>query len=158
MKRIPTLSDAQKQRIWSAIDRGAEGDCWLWMHSTNNRGYGQVGIGNNDNYLAHRVIYFIATGKQPGRLKVLHSCDTPRCCNPNHLFLGTQRVNVLDMAAKGRDTKALGVDNGRAKLTPESVRMIRTSTLSERALARVLGVSRTPIGQVRREETWRHVT
>ena len=39
----------------------------------------------------------IADGTQ-----VLHRCDTPRCCNHEHLFLGTQLENMADMARKGR--------------------------------------------------------
>ena len=31
-----------------------------------------------------------------------HSCDNPRCCNPNHLSVGTQRDNILDMVKRGR--------------------------------------------------------
>jgi hypothetical protein len=35
-------------------------------------------------------------------MDVLHNCDTPRCCNELHLFLGTHADNMHDMATKGR--------------------------------------------------------
>lgn len=38
-------------------------------------------------------------------MHVLHSCDNPPCCNPAHLFLGTNADNTADRHAKGRDAR-----------------------------------------------------
>ena len=35
-------------------------------------------------------------------LNVLHVCDNALCCNPNHLYLGTQIDNIKDRDMKGR--------------------------------------------------------
>jgi hypothetical protein len=43
-------------------------------------------------------------------MNVLHRCDNRSCCNPGHLFLGTQRDNMLDMHAKGRGPKGFKRD------------------------------------------------
>ncbi len=53
--------------------------------------------------LAHRVAWKLATGSYPVT-PVLHACDTPRCIRrgKKHLFIGTQRDNMIDMAAKGK--------------------------------------------------------
>lgn len=38
----------------------------------------------------------------PQSMTVCHRCDVTLCCNPDHMFLGTHRENMRDMAAKGR--------------------------------------------------------
>ncbi len=54
---------------------------------------------------AHRASWQISFGPIPDGLQVLHTCDNPPCCNPAHLFLGTQLDNIYDMCAKGRHVK-----------------------------------------------------
>jgi hypothetical protein len=55
---------------------------------------------------AHRVAYALANGIEPpagarNGLWVLHSCNTRKCCNPRHLYLGTHRDNMDDMIVSG---------------------------------------------------------
>lgn len=53
-------------------------------------------------YSPHRVIAEWSVGFQAPRwLDACHSCDNPPCCNPDHLFIGTRRDNVVDALTKG---------------------------------------------------------
>jgi hypothetical protein len=88
---------------------------------------------------------------------VCHTCDNPPCCNPRHLFKGTNAVNTADRVKKGRSSASRGERNWRAILTEEQVREIRGSALSHTELARRYGVGRTAIAAVRERKTWRHV-
>jgi hypothetical protein len=50
---------------------------------------------------AHRVAWQLTHGPITGDQHVLHACDNPGCCNPAHLFLGNQDLNMKDAASKG---------------------------------------------------------
>lgn len=77
------------------------GDCWLWTGSVANTGYGQITSGGT-TLLVHRVAYEQLVGPIPEGMNVLHRCDTARCWNPAHLFLGTHADNVADKVSKVR--------------------------------------------------------
>lgn len=76
--------------------------CWIWNGTITKKGYGQFWYKEIGTILAHRVSYRIYKNKIPDGLNVLHKCDNPPCVNPDHLFLGTQKDNMIDMTQKGR--------------------------------------------------------
>lgn len=87
----------------------AIGDCHEWPNVTAF-GYGRIRIGAID-YCAHRVAWVIANGQEIGpNLCVCHSCDNRRCVNPEHLWLGSRRENMIDMYAKGRGYSTIARD------------------------------------------------
>lgn len=134
------------------------GSCWLFTGCVNNNGYGQIRH-NGKTMLAHRVAYELIAGEEPNGV-LLHTCDTPLCCNPEHLTVGTQRDNLQDMRNKGRGVNPPHVPGekcGMSKLTDTKVKEIRSSGLTQRQLATIYGVSQPTIGKILRRETWRHV-
>ena len=68
----------------------------------NNDGYGILLLSNHRSYKAHRFVWEQVNGPIPKGMNICHTCDVPSCCNPEHLFLGTQQDNVTDMINKGR--------------------------------------------------------
>jgi hypothetical protein len=101
MPRWPKRTFAE--RFWEKVDQRADDVCWLWNGRARHwAGYGMFHVGNDRAEQAHRVAYALAIGPIPSGLGVLHRCDNPPCCNPSHLFLGTQADNLKDMWAKGR--------------------------------------------------------
>lgn len=143
-------------RLAAGLQDGPWG-CWLWTGSKNAKGYGQISIAWSKPAFTHRVAWMIAHGEWPGELCVLHRCDVPACCNPDHLFLGTRADNNADMRAKGRAgfSPRGGEECGKAKLTWQQVREIRASELNGPALGKIYGVCRSTISQVRRGLIWR---
>lgn len=92
------------KRLWTKVDQRGPDECWPWTGRWRVRDYGMLGRGsrNDGAVLAHRAAWEVTHGPVPEGLCVLHSCDNPPCCNPAHLFLGTQADNMRDMAAKRR--------------------------------------------------------
>ena len=90
------------ERFWEKVDRSGGTDaCWPWIGAIGVHGYGRVNLDGRSTGIASRVAWTLTFG-DPGDLGVLHRCDNPPCCNPAHLFLGTQLDNSRDMVAKGR--------------------------------------------------------
>jgi hypothetical protein len=95
-----------KERLLSKIKVDDNG-CWLWTGFKGNSGYGNFEINNNKKdgrvtMKVHRLSYEIFKGPIPEGMLVCHTCDVRECCNPEHLWLGTQQQNIADMMAKGR--------------------------------------------------------
>jgi hypothetical protein len=92
-------------RFWEKVQKGTDSDCWPFIGTRNNKGYGmfqQKIDGAHGKRLAHRVSYELNIGPVPNGLFVLHRCDNPPCVNPRHLFIGDRSDNSRDMYSKGR--------------------------------------------------------
>jgi len=90
------------ERFWTKVDRRGPDDCWEWTGCVSQRaGYGQFHL-NRKTQLAHRIAYALTHGAIPEGVFVCHHCDNRMCCNPDHLFLGTQIDNMRDCIAKDR--------------------------------------------------------
>lgn len=151
---IPSLDEVEAEKFWRRVQKGD--GCWLWTGPTDRRGYGDHRIGGR-HVRAHRVAYEIANREAPGALLVCHACDNPTCVNPDHLFLGSHADNNADCIRKGRARPAKGEAHGKHRLTVELVREFRSSPLSNRALARLHGVSNTTVMRARNGQHWGHV-
>lgn len=135
-----------KDGFWGKVSVGHPGGCWGWNGSTDNFGYGRLQH-EGRNQPAHRISWEMTNGPIPAGLCVLHRCDNPPCANPEHLFLGTKKDNMMDAAAKGRIAT-------RPKLTPSDAEIIRASAGRGIDLARQFNVSQALISMVRQRKRW----
>ena len=135
-------------RVWERVNKTKS--CWLWIGfgSKDGKRYGQI---RKDGKIqrAHRVVWEIVNGPITVGLNVLHNCDNRACVNPSHLFLGTQRDNIIDMVKKGRCYNR--------KVTDDEVREIRKSDLSATEASRIYGVQPAQIRKIRSRKVAAHV-
>lgn len=151
-----------EQRFWDRVDTsGGDDACWPWTLSTNDQGYGRMGWGSKLE-LTHRIAWALGynAGVFPDE-NVLHTCDNPPCCNPAHLFIGTQDDNMQDTVSKGRASRKYGNLNGRAKLTEDQVREIRAlyaaGTHSQSELSSMFGIHQTRVSAIVNRKQWPHI-
>lgn len=161
------------ESFWGRVDRTAEDDCWVWRGWRSPTGYGYLKWGNKQQR-AHRIAWSLTNGPIPDGMLVCHHCDTPSCCNPKHLFIGSAADNNADKARKGRalsgnrhpsrttpERHARGERSGASRLTePQVIDVLRKAALghSHRSIAQELGVSTPTISSIVAGKAWRHVS
>jgi len=79
------------------------GDCLVWPNATSWGGYGTITY-DKVQYACHRVVCEAFQPKCDNKPFVLHSCDNPKCCNPEHLSWGDNAKNMQQR----RDRKPTG--------------------------------------------------
>ena len=154
----PLMSKSEK-RFWERVDIRGPNDCWFWTKALCH-GYGSVRF-ERRICRAHRVAYELTFGKIPGGLYCCHRCDNPICCNPDHLFVGTQKDNIQDCSRKGRKHAFKGIDSPSHKLTEEDVLMIRSKYAlgknTQRDLANEFNINQRTVGRIINGERWGHI-
>lgn len=131
-------------------------NCWYWIGCLDQLGYGHVGYKR-----AHRWSWELHNGEIPKGMNVLHKCDVRSCVNPDHLFLGTQKDNVLDMIKKGRHkcVPKYGEDNPMSVLTKKLAIKIRkdfsTGRYKQIELSKKYKVSPMTISRLLRGISWK---
>lgn len=164
------------ERFWEKVQKKPGRDaCWLFTGSHNSDGYGSLRIGTK-TIGAHIIAYELQRGRVPRGKQVHHTCDVRDCVRGKHLWTGTQRQNIADRVAKGRNGAARGQKNGRythpesvprgedharAKLTTADIRKIRKlldlHAASMQELGRTFGVTKWNIASIKSRRTWKHI-
>ena len=139
-----------EQRVREKIRFDPNG-CWIWTAATDACGYGYL-LYYGRPARAHRVTYTLFRGTIPVGFNVCHTCDTPACVNPDHLFLGTQRDNMRDAAQKRRWPDRSGENNVKCRISDHDVREARTAFaqggVSKAALARRFSISASQMAAI----------
>ena len=160
-----SISQEHVGRFWSRVSK-SDG-CWVWTGAFSRSrlrgvpGYGVMRIGNQQ-FRANRLSYEINVGTIPRGLNVCHHCDNPACVRPDHLFLGTQKDNMVDRSAKGRAKTGKhdhrGEKNPAAKLTriqaAEIRKLAQGRELPRKEIAQRYGISLQTICNIVKGRYW----
>lgn len=147
----------EEERFWSKVERRNPDECWPWTAAKDKDGYGKFGVGGR-TIRSNRYAYAVTSGEIPHGLFVCHICDNPACCNPGHLWAGTNADNLADKAAKGRAPHGSGHPN--AKLTERDVVEIKdllAMGVPTAMVADIFGVVRRTVADISNGNTWGHV-
>ncbi len=138
--------------------------CWPWLGLRSQRGYGKFSDVRRGprSATASRIALEAKLGRPLGDgMLACHTCDNPPCCNPRHLFEGTDEDNVRDMVSKGR--RVLG-PHGEAhpsrKLDSDQVRRLRVlyeAGVKVSALSEQFGISKNQVRKVAQRVYWKDV-
>jgi len=157
---VATEAVVQERLLSLCIPEPMSG-CWLWFGPCRDNGYGYMWNGSRKES-SHRISYRLFRGELASGSNVLHRCDNPACINPDHLFAGSQRQNLIDCVNKGRHRPyaAKGGQNPKAKLTDEQILEIRAIPRTMGALAKAApryGVTRATLCAIRNGRFWKHL-
>lgn len=149
---------SEEDRFWFQVAITADDSrCWEWQGGLTNgtKGYG-LSTFKKQIWRTHRLAWLLVKGRPP-QMDLLHSCDNPPCCNPNHLREGTPAENTQDALDRGRFI--LGEDRSISQLTYAQVREIKVllvARLSQREIATRFGVSQRIISAIRLGITYKN--
>jgi hypothetical protein len=157
-------------RFWSHVVRCTHEEqcpycCWEWQGSHLPSGHGLFGVkvdGTWTHIIASRQAWILINERpMPQALYSCHHCDNPPCCNPWHLFVGTQRDNMQDARRKGRVQRCAGESSSVARLNNAAIALIwsmHKEGIGAVATAKHLQVSTGAVQAVLEYRTWSQIS
>jgi len=148
-----------EERFWSKVDIRNPFECWPWLAAVRRKdeGYGAFWI-NGHHQPASRIAYSLIFHNVPINLQVCHHCDNPSCCNPEHLFLGTNIDNVQDRDKKGRGASGEKKRTSTWSFCQKDVifirKLIKNKTLKQIEVAKMFNVSPSVINNLIKGRTY----
>lgn len=119
--------------------------------------YGYKSI-NGKVYLMHRLAYCDAHGCTLADIKgkvVRHTCDNPRCINPEHLLIGSHSDNMKDMWERGRGVNLppalTNEQHPQCKFSDEQVAEVRRlyeAGAKRKGLQTMFGISKSQVQRI----------
>lgn len=137
--------------------------CKLHNYTPDKDGYARMSVNYKKVYL-HRYMYCKHNNIDLASIEgmvVRHTCDNPRCINPEHLVLGTNQDNVNDRVSRGRSHRPVGALHPGSKLTEEQVLAIREEYnipgTRYKHLAEKYGICEKQVGNIINRKLWGHL-
>lgn len=139
-----------------------ENGCWIYSGAKDADGYGMFWF-NGKTKGAHQFSakalgkHILKKGDQ-----VCHRCDTPSCCNPDHLFVGSTQDNTADRDLKNRTAKGSNV--GTSVYNEEIIKSIKDAYNTRKHYRGIIkdlsiefNVSYGVVWTTCRNKGWRHI-
>ena len=143
-------------KLLDKLELDHKSGCWLYPGAPTCDGYIRISVGSRKDksrrrVLVHRLSYQMFTGPIGRGLLVCHSCDTPNCIRPDHLFLGTDADNARDSQYKGRKRKRL------TDIEVRAIRRLYDQGVLLRQIAKVYDITESMVSRIGRCLAWKHI-
>lgn len=114
-----------RERFWAFVPERPVDGCWPWYGAQRPDGSGRINTGRRgaQSTSARRISFEIHHRKLRSGEAVGVKCGNANCVNPDHLVAGTH-ARLCRLTPRS-DVRAVGLDNGRAKLSDAQVRLVR---------------------------------
>lgn len=113
----------------------------IWTRALNTDGYARMA----GNIKVHRLVNKLSTGEDNHGKVVRHTCDNPKCINPNHLIVGTHLENIMDRDLRNRTYK---------KITKEVVTKVKAllnlNSFTQKEIAILIGIDPRRVSDIKR--------
>lgn len=164
---MPHHHSTQIARFWAKVRRCEHNTtcdqcCWPWLGTSSAQGYGRSRYVLYDTHgrfietYAHRIAWALFYGTRLGAYEGCHTCDTPTCCNPHHIWNGTHAQNHQDSTIKGRRHRGERASQPQ-KLTKHRVLQIWHAWYSgstQREIAQQFRISQPLVSQILTRKVW----
>jgi hypothetical protein len=120
--------------------------CWLWGGGISGNGYGVIYV-NKKHLKAHRVSVELYKNIQLSNDDVVcHKCNFRPCVNPDHLYVGTQAMNIDQAFREGRISKFMKHPKKIRQLTLDGKEVAIFNSVNE--VTRKLGFNQSNLSNV----------
>lgn len=141
-----------ENRFWGKVNVPNNPEaCWEWTAALSNKGYGLFYDPVFSTNLASRIAWMLTNGPIPDGFNACHRCDNPKCVNPRHIFLGTQKDNMSDASTKGRMRGCPKL--GKTQVF-QIIALLRAGRLTMPQIAARYSVSPETISGIKHKRTW----
>jgi len=143
-------------RFWSKVNKTKS--CWLWTAGCDLDGYGLFKYYRKTRRAA-QISMIITYGSIPKNCWVLHTCDNPKCVNPDHLYFGSPSMNSLDREKRNRGRDLKGSQNGFNKLVEKQVLEIRSlyKIMTNKIIALKYKITPSLVSLIMNRKVWKHI-
>jgi len=145
-------------RFWEKVDARGPKECWPWLAGIHHKGYGAFQTSKGQTP-AQRIAWELGNGRaMRDDAFGCHTCDQPLCCNPAHIWEGSNSENLADCARKGR-LGYLGRKTSKLNVAAvHEIRRRRSQGELTTSLARAFDVCTSTISNIMTGKTWSHVS
>lgn len=157
------VRESLEKRLAESLRVNDETGCIEWVKSAVfNNGYGKISTTREIGPVrAHRLSWILVNGAIPDGYILLHSCDNPKCCNVEHMRVGTKKQNTADMLARDRHftpfSEMRGERNTNCSISEITAKRIVVAEGSMKDLSTVFSTSRKVISDIKTRKSWKYL-